>query len=483
MGTTVKQFGMTVNGEAVYTKNTLPVINPANEEVIAQVPHADQNDLNHTVNAAKAASPAWAARSAEERAAKLEAFADAFYEQRDELARLFTLEMGRPLKGSLQEVIGSSKSCKMIAGQRLENEILEETEQHFVEKSYTPLGVAGLIVPWNFPVTLAIWKIAPALLTGNTIVMKPSPNTPLTALFLGKIAKDIFPAGVVNVVTGGNELGAWMTEHPGIDKISFTGSTATGKKVMQGAADNLKRITLELGGNDAAIVLEDADPKKFVEPVFWAAFRNTAQICIASKRLYVHENIYDEFLAELVNYAKTVNVGDGMDSDTMIGPVQNNMQFEKVKDLIEDAKSSGATIVCGGDVEDKPGYFIPITIVDNPAEDSRVVQEEAFGPILPVLKYHDYEDVIQRANDSIYGLAGSVWGEDLTFAKSIADRLETGTVWINEAHILSPKFPFGGHKHSGIGVEHSREGLAEYTNTKVVMMRKKYFFYKRGGRL
>jgi len=355
----------------------------------------------------------------------------------------------------------------------LPREIPEETEQHYVERTYTPLGVAGLIVPWNFPVTLAIWKIAPALLTGNTIVMKPSPNTPLTALFLGEIAKDIFPAGVFNVITGGNELGAWMTEHLGIDKISFTGSTATGKKVMQGAADNLKRVTLELGGNDAAIVLEDADPKEVVEPLFWAAFRNTAQICIAAKRLYVHEKVYDDFLTELVKYAKSTEVGDGMDPETMIGPVQNKMQFEKVKDLIEDVKRSGANIVCGGEVEDKPGYFMPVTIVDNPAEDSRVVVEEAFGPVLPVLKYRDYEDVIQRANDSIYGLAGSVWGKDLELAKSIADRLETGTVWINEAIILSPQFPFGGHKQSGIGVEHSRDGLVEYTNTKVVMINKK----------
>lgn len=473
MKTVAKEFSMTINGEAVFTKNTLPVINPANEEVIAQVPHSDQNHLNSAVNAARNAFPAWSALSYEERVAKLEEFADAFYQHRDELARLFTLEMGRPLEGSLQEIIGASATCKAIAKLRLPREILEETENHYVERSYTPLGVAGLIVPWNFPVTLAIWKIAPALLTGNTIIVRPSPNTPLTALILGEIAREIFPAGVFNVITGGNELGAWMTEHPEIDKISFTGSTVTGKKVMQGASVNLKRVTLELGGNDAAIVLEDADPKEVAEPLFWAAFRNTAQICIATKRLYVHEKIYDELLEELVNYAKTVKVGDGMEPESMIGPIQNKMQYDKVKDLIEDVKRSGANIVCGGEVEEKPGYFIPVTIVDNPAEDSRVVVEEAFGPVLPVLKYHDYDEVIQRANDSIYGLAGSVWGKNLELAKSIANRLETGTVWINEAHILTPQFPFGGHKQSGIGVEHSRDGLAEYTNTKVVMVKKK----------
>ena len=473
MKTIEKQFSMTINGKSIFTEKTLPVINPANEEVIAQVPCADQTDLDNAISAARTAFPSWSYLSVDQRAAKLEEFADAFLQHRDELARLFTLEMGRPLQGSYQEIDRAFNFCKAISKKRLSNEILEETEHHYVEKTYTPLGVAGLIIPWNFPVSLAIWKLTPALLTGNTIVLKPSPNTPLTALYLGEIAKDIFPAGVFNVITGGNELGAWMTEHPGINKISFTGSTATGKKVMQSASSNLKRITLELGGNDAAIVLEDADSKEIVEPIFWAAFRNTAQVCIATKRLYVHEKIYDEFLKELVNYAKTVKVGDGMDPETQLGPVQNKMQFEKVMEIIEDTKRSGAKIVLGGEIENKPGYFIPVTIVDNPPEDSRVVVEEAFGPILPVLKYRDYKEVIQRANNTVYGLAASVWGKDLKLAKSIADRLEAGTVWINEAHVLTPDFPFGGHKQSGIGVEHSLEGLKEYTNIKVVMINKK----------
>jgi acyl-CoA reductase-like NAD-dependent aldehyde dehydrogenase len=472
MSTITKEFTMTINGKAVSAKNKLPVINPANEEVIAKVPDASKDDLNNAVKAAREAFPKWAALSVEERAAKLEEFADAFYQQRDELARLFTMEMGRPLNGALQEIISASKTCKAIAKKRLPREILEEKENHIVERCYTPLGVAGLIVPWNFPVSLAIWKLTPALLTGNTIVVKPSPYTPLTTLRLGEIAKDIFPPGVFNVVTGGNELGQWMTEHSDINKISFTGSTETGKKVMKSAAINLKRVTLELGGNDAAIVLEDANPKEIVEPLFWAAFRNTAQVCIATKRLYVHEKIYDEFLKEFVEFANTVKVGDGLDPDSMLGPVQNKMQFEKVKNLIEDAKKSGVNIVFGGEIEDKPGYFIPVTIVDNPPENSRVVVEEAFGPVLPVIKYSNYDDVIERANNSNYGLGGSVWGKDLELAKSIAERLDTGTVWINEAQVLSPHFPFGGHKESGIGVEHSLDGIAEYTNSKTIMVKK-----------
>jgi acyl-CoA reductase-like NAD-dependent aldehyde dehydrogenase len=472
MSTITKEFTMTINGKAVSAKNKLPVINPANEEVIAKVPDASKDDLNNAVKAAREAFPKWAALSVEERAAKLEEFADAFYQQRDELARLFTMEMGRPLNGALQEIISASKTCKAIAKKRLPREILEEKENHIVERCYTPLGVAGLIVPWNFPVSLAIWKLTPALLTGNTIVVKPSPYTPLTTLRLGEIAKDIFPPGVFNVVTGGNELGQWMTEHSDINKISFTGSTETGKKVMKSAAINLKRVTLELGGNDAAIVLEDANPKEIVEPLFWAAFRNTAQVCIATKRLYVHEKIYDEFLKEFVEFANTVKVGDGLDPDSMLGPVQNKMQFEKVKNLIEDAKKSGVNIVFGGEIEDKPGYFIPVTIVDNPPENSRVVVEEAFGPVLPVIKYSNYDDVIERANNSNYGLGGSVWGKDLELAKSIAERLDTGTVWINVAQVLSPHFPFGGHKESGIGVEHSLDGIAEYTNSKTIMVKK-----------
>lgn len=473
MNTVTREFSMTINGKGVTADKTLQVLNPATEEVVAQVPDASQEDLNLAVRAAREAFPKWAALSVDERAAKLEEFADAFSKRSEELGKLFTLEMGRPLQGAIGEIIGAAKTCKALSQKRLPREVLEDKEHHFVERVYTPVGVAGLIVPWNFPVTLAIWKITPALLTGNTVVIKPAPSTPITALLLGEIARDIFPPGVLNVVSGGNELGQWMTEHPDINKISFTGSTATGKKVMQSASGTLKRVTLELGGNDAAIVLEDANPKEIVEPIFWAAFRNTAQVCIATKRLYVHEKIYDEFLKELVQFAKTVKVGNGLDPQSQIGPLQNNMQFEKVKELIEDTKKSGFNIVCGGEIEEGTGYFIPVTIVDNPPEDSRVVVEEAFGPVLPVLKYSDYEDVIVRANNTEYGLGGSVWGNDLDLARSIAERLDTGTVWINEAQVLSPHFPFGGHKQSGIGVEHSLDGIAEYTNSKTIMVKKK----------
>lgn len=469
----ISEFKMTINGQAVGTKDVLPVVNPATEEVITYVPNANENDLNAAVKAAKDAFPKWAAKRIEERSEFLSKLADAISVNREELGTLLTLEMGRPRAAAISEIDGACYWLREVPKQRLKREVLEETENHRVERYRTPLGVVGAIVPWNFPFALSIWKIAPALLTGNTIVVKPSPYTPLTALKIGEIASELLPPGVLNVVSGGDDLGRWLTEHPDVNKISFTGSSATGKKVMQSAARNLKRVTLELGGNDAAIVLPDADPKKVAKSLFWAAFRNSAQICVATKRMYVHEDIYDEVLAELVAYAEQVKVGDGMDPTTDMGPVQNKMQYEKVIGLIEDTKKIGARIVTGGHIEDKPGYFIPVTIVDNPPEDSRVVVEEAFGPVLPVLKYRDYEDVIARVNNTNYGLGGSVWGEDLELATAIADRLETGTVWINEVGVISPHYPFGGHKESGLGIEHSLDGLAEYTNSKTIMVNKK----------
>lgn len=469
----MNELKMTINGVAVTTENKLPVINPATEENITYVPNASEQDINDAVKAARVAFSDWSTTSIEERADLLSKLGDLIYVNREELAQLLTLEMGRPSSTAIREIEIASYWFKEVAKQRLEREVIEETEVHYVERYNTPLGVVGAIVPWNFPVLLSVWKIAPALLTGNTVVVKPSPYTPLTALKIGEIARELLPKGVLNIVSGGDELGQWITEHPDVNKISFTGSSATGKKVMKSSATNLKRVTLELGGNDAAIVLPDVNPKNIVKQLFWAAFQNTGQVCIASKRMYVHEDIYEEFLTELVNFAKTIKVGDGIDPTTVLGPVQNKMQYEKVIDLIEDTKRIGANIVQGGVIEDKPGYFIPITIVDNPPENSRVVVEEAFGPVLPVLKYRDYDEVVSRVNNSSLGLGGSVWGNDIKLAQSIAEQLESGTVWINEFGVLSPNYPLGGHKESGIGIENSLDGLAEYTNSKTILINKK----------
>ena len=358
-----------------------------------------------------------------------------------------------------------------VADMDLPVDVTEDSDDRRIEVHHTPLGVVCGIVPWNFPITLACWKIAPALLTGNTLVIKPSPFTPLCTLKMGELFKDIFPPGVFNVLSGGDELGPWMTAHPGFAKISFTGSTATGKRVMESAAKDLKRVTLELGGNDAAIVMPDVDVDKVAQQLFFGAFFNSAQICVATKRLYIHSDIYDAVRDRLHAMAQQAPVGDGSAQGIQFGPIQNKAQYERVLDLLEDAKSSGLTLLQGKDVPEA-GYFIPITLVDNPPEDSRVVTEEAFGPVLPLLKFDDLDDVITRANNTEYGLAGAVWSADIDKASEIAAQLDTGTVWINQNLQMTPSTPFGGHKQSGVGVENGEDGLKEFTQPKAVYIPK-----------
>lgn len=472
MTTLNDSFTMTIDGKAISSHATLDAINPATEEVIAAFPDATRDHLEEAVTAARAAFPSWSRLPVSERQRMVREFGQAIEANGEALMSLLTTEQGKARDGAEFEVGGSAAWCAGVAAQQLPEEIIEDNDEHTVFVRRTPLGVVGGITPWNFPILLAVWKIAPALIAGNTMVLKPSPFTPLCTLKLGELAREIFPPGVLNVISGGDDLGKWMTAHPEIAKISFTGSTETGKAVMRSASENMKRITLECGGNDAGIVLPDVDPKEVAEPLFWGAFANSAQFCVATKRLYVHEDVYDEVMDELVTYAKGVKVGNGADADTQLGPIQNRPQYEKLRDLFEDTRRSGASIPLGGEIEDAPGYFVPVTIVDNPSDDSRLVREEPFGPILPLLKWSDDDEVISRANDSDYGLAGSVWGKDLDRARSLAERLETGTVWINEIHQFAPNVPFGGHKQSGMGVENALEGLSEYTNSQTITVKK-----------
>lgn len=465
-----RDYTMTIDGVPAKSDTTFEAFNPATEEVIAKVPDASRAQLEAAVASAKRAFAAWSAKPLADRQALVAKIGDAIEARAGDFMRLLTLEQGKARKGAEWEIGGSVIWCREIAKQELPMHVAERTETRTVETRRVPVGVVGAITPWNFPVLLAIWKIAPALVAGNTMVLKPSPYTALCTLKLGEILRDILPPGVLNVVSGGNELGTWLTGHPDVRKISFTGSTATGRKIMASASGNLKRITLELGGNDPAIVLPDVDVKETAEKLFWAAFQNSAQFCVAAKRLYIHEDIYDDLAAELVSYAKTVKVGDGLKQGTDLGPIQNRMQFEKLKDLLSDAKTNGCRFLLGGDVSDEPGFFVPVTIVDNPSEDSRVVVEEAFGPILPLLKFNDLDDVIARANDTEYGLAASVWSKDIKAARKIAERIEAGTVWINEIHTFSPHVAFGGHKQSGIGIENAIDGLAEYTNSQTLVV-------------
>ena len=331
----------------------------------------------------------------------------------------------------------------------------------------TPLGVVGAIMPWNFPVLLMIMKVGPALITGNTLVAKPAPTTPLTTLLFGEVAAAILPPGVFNVIVDDNDLGAVMTKHPDIAKVSFTGSTATGKRVMESVSSTLKRLTLELGGNDAAIVLDDADVKIVAPKIFDAAMANSGQICLATKRVYAHTSIYDQLCDELVRLAGEVIVDDGLKQGTTMGPIQNKAQFDKVKGFLADARADG-NIIAGGEALDRDGYFIAPTIVRDIGDGSRLVREEQFGPVLPILSFDEVDDAIARTNDTDYGLGGSVWTSDVERGFAVASKIDSGTVWVNKSLDLPFDVPFRGAKTSGIGAENGQEGLEEYTQAKII---------------
>ena len=467
-------YKMMINGKLEDSSSSFEVFNPATGEVVATPPSATKEQVDAAVAAAKAAQPGWAALSYEERGQYITAYADVLEENKEELITILTTEQGKPRHSmATGEVEAAIFWVREVAKRKLEPEIIEDTDEHIVKVVHPPLGVVGAITPWNFPILLGLWKIAPCLLTGNTMVMKPSPYTPLGTLRFGELAEKTLPPGVLNIVSGGNEQGVWLTEHPDISKISFTGSTATGKKVMASSACNLKRVTLELGGNDPAIILPDTDFEPLIPTLFDAAFGNSGQWCIAIKRLYVHSSQYDQFLKAFVDYASSKIVGDGMDPNTDLGPIQNTMQYEKLLSMFADVKSNGYKVALGGEIDENlPGNFVPVTIVDNPPESSRIVKEEPFGPILPILKWDNLEDVIANVNDTEFGLAASVWGPDRSKAIEVAQRIEAGTVWVNEIHIHGIDIPFGGIKQSGMGVENGTEGLQEFTNTQTFMFAK-----------
>jgi acyl-CoA reductase-like NAD-dependent aldehyde dehydrogenase len=455
-------YRMTIGGKPVAGTASIDVINPATGEAFAEAPDCTPEQLDEAVAAARAAFPAWRAKPIEERQALIRACGDALMAAADDLARLFTREQGRPVEAAKQEIQGAAMWLQAVSGMTPPVHVVEDSAAQYIETRYVPLGVICAIAPWNFPVTLSMWKVAPALVAGNTMVLKPSPFTPLCTLKIGEMFAKILPPGVLNVISGGDALGPMMTAHKGFQKISFTGSTATGKRVMESAAKDLKRITLELGGNDAAIVLPDVDLDEVAQKIFFGAFFNSAQICVATKRLYVHADVYDGLRDRLVAIAKAVKVGDGAEQGTVLGPIQNKRQYDRVIELMDDARANNLMLIHGADVPDGGGYFVPVTIVDNPPETSRVVQEEAFGPILPMLKFDDINDVIDRANASDYGLAGAVWSKDTDAAIAIARRMETGTVWVNQNLNLRPDTAFAGHKQSGFGAENGMEGMLEY---------------------
>ncbi|KAL7757223.1 hypothetical protein ACKLNR_011750 [Fusarium oxysporum f. sp. zingiberi] len=437
-----------------------------------KVPVATKDNLDHAVDAARKAFRTWSKVSYEDRRSAVLAFADAVGQVKTDFRDLLVSEQGKPVPQADVEIDAAIAFIRALAHIELPEDVIEDDDKRTIITRYVPIGVVGAIIPWNFPFLLAASKITPALLTGNVVIIKPSPFTPYCGLKLVELAQQFFPPGVVQSLSGDDRLGPWLTSHPGIDKISFTGSSTTGKLVLQSAAGTLKRVTLELGGNDPAIIFPDVEVDKVAEKVALYSFLNSGQICIALKRIYVHESIYEQFRDAMVKHIKTYTLGDGSQEGISHGPVQNSMQYEKVKTFFEDIEKQGWKVATGGKIDPSPGYFITPTVIDRPPEDSRIVVEEPFGPIVPLLSWKDEEDVIARANNSPMGLGASIWCNDLKKAEKVAREMQAGSVWINTHFDLSPMAPFGGHKESGLGVEWGTNGLKELCNVQTLFLNK-----------
>ncbi|HFB54703.1 MAG TPA: aldehyde dehydrogenase family protein [Hellea balneolensis] len=463
-------YHLLIDGEAVPTAEHMDIFNPATDELLGKCPVATREQLDMAVAAAAQAYKTWSQVSDEDRKNACHAMGKVLEDHAEELCKLLTEEQGKPLNGlgSRFELGGCAGWSHYTAELELPVEIIQDNEEGRVELHRKPLGVVGSITPWNWPLMIAIWHVIPAIRTGNTVVIKPSPFTPLSTLRMIELIAGVLPKGVLNVVSGKDELGQMMSEHEGIQKIVFTGSCATGGKIMASAAPTLKRLTLELGGNDAGIVLPDVDAKAIAEGLFWGGFINGGQTCAALKRLYVHADVYEDVCTHLTEFAKNVPLGNGLDENVALGPVQNKMQYDKVTELVADAVANGARVLLGANPQDGPGYFYPTTLLADCTDDMRIVAEEQFGPALPILSYTDIDEVIERANAVEVGLGGSVWSADKEKAKAVASRMECGSVWINQHGMIQPNVPFGGVKGSGIGVEFGVDGLKEYTTIQAI---------------
>jgi acyl-CoA reductase-like NAD-dependent aldehyde dehydrogenase len=465
-----REYRLLIGEELVAGTSHFDVVNPATGAVLTACPRATRAELDQAIAAAHAAFAPWAATPLDARRKLLLRLGDALHAQAEAMARLLTLEQGKPLAQARRELARSVDTIRELAALNLSVEVLKEGPTERIVRQYLPLGVVAAITPWNSPMLLLVVKVVPALLAGNTVVIKPAPTTPLTTLRLGELCAQIFPPGVVNVITDQNDLGDHLTRHPQVAKVAFTGSTATGRKVMAAVAGTLKRLTVELGGNDAAIVLDDVDPREVAPKIFNGAMVNCGQVCFAIKRVYAHRSIYDSLCNELARLADEATVDDGAKEGTQIGPVQNAAQFERLKRLLETTRAHGR-IIAGGAALDRPGFFIRPTIVRDIAEDTPLVQEEQFGPILPVLTYLDLDEVIDRVNAGQYGLGATVWSADVRRAEAVALKLQTGIVWINKHLDLPTSVAVGGAKQSGFGSEMGAEGLREFTQSKVINMK------------
>ncbi|KAF4847365.1 putative aldehyde dehydrogenase FUS7 [Colletotrichum siamense] len=438
-------FCNVIDGASTTTTETRHGINPSTLEANPEVPISQLEDVDRAVKAARKAFGTWRLVPEEDRRKAVAAFAASLGEHLQDFATMLVKEQGRPMWGAQMEVSASVDRLAATAKIPLPETVVEDTEKRQIVTRYTPLGVVCAIVPWNFPINLACTKLGAALVAGNAIILKPSPFTPYCGLKLCELAQRFFPPGVVQCLSGDDRLGPWLTAHPDIDKISFTGSTETGRKVMESCSRGLKRVTLELGGNDAAVVFPDVDVASTATAIAQTCLFNTSQVCLTIKRIYVHTYIYPQFLQAFSAVVESFKPSDG---------------FAEVS-----GDTSSATT--------GKGYFIAPVVVDSPPDDAPVVTQEPFGPIIPLLTWSDEEDVIQRANDSKLGLAASVWTQDLGHGAKVARRLEAGSVWINNHMDLGSSAPFGGHKESGFGVEGGLAGIIGYCNSQTLYVPKK----------
>lgn len=489
----MEKYLLYINGEFRESSDgkTFDAINPANGEVIAKVSEATIEDTRAAIKSARDAfdSGVWSDMPGEERSRIIKQIVDKINENAKMLTKLEVMDSGSTIRKAGEDIFLSAKSMnyfsKMAAMDMDEN--IEGLSKAGVSKNIIrrePVGVAALIIPWNFPLKMAIWKIGPALAAGCCVILKPAQETSLTACELAKLIDQTdIPKGVVNVITGkGSVIGTELVSNPDVDKVGFTGSTDVGKIIMKNAAVNLKKITLECGGKSANIVLDDADIDMSVDGAVYAAFYHQGQCCEGGTRLLVQEKIYDEFIEKLKNKISLMKTGDPMDKTSDCGPVVNKKQFDSVMNYIKIGKEEGAEILTGGKGTDTSGFYIEPTVFINVNNKMRIAQEEIFGPVLVVIKFSDDDDAVRIANDSIFGLGGAVWSGDDERAMKIAKRLRTGTVWINEYHLLSDRAPFGGYKQSGIGREFGPEGIKEYTEAKHIHIdeikdRSKKFWY------
>lgn len=489
----MEKYLLYINGEFKESGNgeTYDAVNPANGEIIAKISKATIEDARDAIDAARKAfdSGVWSNMKGEERGRIIKQIVDKINENAKKLTELEVRDSGSTIKKAGEDIFLSAKSLNYYSKLASVNtdEDVEGLSKAGVSKNIIrrePVGVCALIIPWNFPLKMAIWKLGPALAAGNTVILKPAMETSVTAAELARLISETdMPKGVVNVITGsGSEIGTELVSNPKVDKIGFTGSTEVGKVIMKNAADNLKKITLECGGKSANIVLDDADIEMSVDGAIYAGFYHQGQCCEGGTRLLVHEKIYDVFVEKLKNKIQKMNIGDPMEKTTDVGPVINKSQFDSVMNYIKIGKEEGATILVGGNKSGDKGYYIEPTVFIEANNKMKIAQEEIFGPVITLIKFKDDKEAIEIANDSIFGLAGAVWSGDNDRAINVANKLRTGTVWINEYHLLSDRAPFGGYKQSGIGREFGLDGLKEYTEAKHIHIdeikdRTKKFWY------